>query len=127
MRPRLDDLNLSIGKKTRLGRLLYKYGPANGTLLLLPIDQGLEHGPVDFLSNPDSEDPEFQLKLAKDGNYSGIVFHIGLAEKYMKKYAGDVPLVLKLNGKTNIPSEDEAFSPLDASVEDAVRLGADAV
>ena len=127
MRPRLDDLNLSIGKKTRLGRLLYKYGPANGTLLLLPIDQGLEHGPVDFLSNPDSEDPEFQLKLAKDGNYSGIVFHIGLAEKYMKKYAGDVPLVLKLNGKTNIPAEDEAFSPLDASVEDAVRLGADAV
>lgn len=126
-RPALKELDLSLGKRTRLHRLLYRNGPANGTLLLLPIDQGLEHGPVDFFANPDSEDPLFQLKLAKQGGYSGIVFHVGLAQKYMKEVAGEVPLVLKLNGKTNVPKDDYAFSPQTASVEDAVRLGADAV
>lgn len=61
------------------------------------------------------------------GNFSGIALHVGLAEKYQMRYAGRVPLLLKVNGKTNIPSDDEAFSPLTSSVEDAVRLGADAV
>jgi class I fructose-bisphosphate aldolase len=95
--------------------------------MFLPIDQGLEHGPRDFWDNPESQDPEFQLRLAEEGNFSAIVFQIGLAEKYMGRYAGRVPLVLKLNGKTEIPSDDEALSPVNASVEDAVRLGADAV
>ncbi|HAL61491.1 MAG TPA: fructose-bisphosphate aldolase, partial [Chloroflexi bacterium] len=126
-RPNLEDLDLSLGKRTRLYRLLYKYGPGNGTMLLLPIDHGLEHGPRDFLANPPSQDPEYQLRLAKEGGFSGIVFHIGLAQKHMGGYAGEVPLILKLNGKTNIPSEAYAFSPQTASVEDAVRLGADAV
>jgi class I fructose-bisphosphate aldolase len=126
-RPSLDDLGLSPGKRARLHRMLYEYGPANGTLLLLPIDQGLEHGPVDFFDNPDSIDPDFQYELALDGNYSGIALHYGLASKYFAKYAGKIPLVLKINGKTNIPSDDDPFSPLTATVEDAVRLGADAV
>jgi class I fructose-bisphosphate aldolase len=126
-RPTLDELDLSLGKRTRMHRLLHEHGPANGTLLLLPIDQGLEHGPIDFFPNPPSADPDYQCRLARDGGYSGIVFHVGLASKYMKEYAGTVPLVLKLNGKTGIPSDAEAFSALEASVEDAVRLGADAV
>ncbi len=123
----LDDLELSPGKRARLHRMLYQHGPGNGLGMFLPIDQGLEHGPRDFWDNPDSQDPEFQLRLAEEGNFSAIVFQIGLAEKYMGKFAGRVPLVLKLNGKTEIPPDDEALSPLNASVEDAVRLGADAV
>lgn len=123
----LDQMDLSVGKKTRLYRLLYEYGPGNGTLLVLPIDQGLEHGPMDFFVNPDAADPEFQFKLALEGGYSGIACHIGLAEKYHRLYAGRVPLVLKLNGKTCVPPDDDAFSPLTSTVEDAVRLGADAV
>jgi len=123
----MAELGLSPGKRTKLQRLLYKYGPANGTLLFLPIDQGLEHGPRDFFPNPPSADPIFQLELAKRGNYSGIVLHYGLARKYMKDYAGEVPLVLKLNGKTEVPPDDEAFSPQTATVEDALYLGADAV
>lgn len=126
-RPTLDDLDLSLGKRTRLYRMMYEHGPGNGTLLFLPIDQGLEHGPIDFFDNPASADPEYQLKLALEGGYSGIVFHIGLAQKYMRKYVGRVPLVLKLNGKTNIPPDNYALSPQTATVEDAVRLGADAV
>ncbi|MFI5272398.1 MAG: class I fructose-bisphosphate aldolase [Ktedonobacterales bacterium] len=126
-RPTLADMNLEIGKRTRLHRLMYRHGPGNGTLLLLPIDQGLEHGPRDFFPNPPSKNPEFQLRLAKEGNFSGIVFQYGNAEKYMQQYAGEVPLVLKLNGKTEIPPDQAPISPLIASVEDAVRLGADAV
>ena len=126
-RPRLDDLQLSTGKRTRLYRMLYQHGPGNGIAMLLPIDQGLEHGPRDFFDSPEAQDPEFQLRLAEEGNYSAIVFQVGLAEKYMYRYAGRVPLVLKLNGKTEIPPDDEAFSPLNATVTDAVRLGADAV
>ncbi len=123
----LADMNLSTGKKTRLSRLLYGAGPGNGTLMFLPIDQGLEHGPRDFFPNPPAKDPEFQLQLAKEGKFSGIVFQVGIASKYMAKFAGQVPLVLKLNGKTEIPADKSPLSPMLASVEDAVRLGADAV
>ena len=124
----LNDLDyLSTGKRTRLHRLMYQNGPANGTLLMLPIDQGLEHGPRDFFANPDSANPEFQLKLAVEGRYSGIVFQYGIAEKYMRNFVGQVPLIVKLNGKTEIPSDAESFSSCLASVEDAAALGADAV
>jgi len=126
-RPALRSLGLGPGKMARLKRLLYGHGPGGGTMLVLPIDQGLEHGPVDFFANPDSLDPRYQYELARDGQFSAIALHIGLAEKYFHEYAGDVPLILKLNGKTGIPSDAQAFSALTGTVEDAVRLGADAV
>ena len=123
----LEELDLPTGKRARLYRLLYKYGPGNGRLMILPIDQGLEHGPRDFFVNPESLNPEFQLRLALEGGFSAIAFQVGLAEKYLRAFAGKVPLILKINGKTEIPPDDEAFSPCSASVEDAIRLGADAV
>jgi len=126
-RPSLSSLDLSPGKRTRLKRLLYQHGPGGGTLLVLPIDQGLEHGPVDFFENPAALDPDYQFRLAMEGRFSAIALHIGLAAKYFHHYAGEVPLILKLNGKTGIPSDAEAFSSLTGTVEDAVRLGADAV
>jgi class I fructose-bisphosphate aldolase len=126
-RPTFEDLNLSTGKRARLYTMMYEHGPANGTLMLLPIDQGLEHGPIDFFDNPDALDTDWVLRLAVEGNFSGIAYHIGLAEKYHQQYAGRVPLILKINGKTNIPPDDNSFSPLTSSVEDAVRLGASAV
>jgi class I fructose-bisphosphate aldolase len=123
----LQALSLGHGKRVRLWRLLYAHGPANGTLLVLPLDQGLEHGPSDFLPNPAALDTDFQFRLALEGRYSAIALGVGLAERYFGEYAGRVPLILKLNGKTNIPDDAAATSPLFASVEDAVRLGADAV
>jgi class I fructose-bisphosphate aldolase len=95
--------------------------------MILPLDQGLEHGPADFFPNPDALDPDYQFRLAAAGRYSAIALGIGLAEKHMGDYCGQVPLVLKLNGKTNIPGDEEAVSGAYASVLDAVRLGADAV
>jgi fructose-bisphosphate aldolase, class I len=118
---------LSPGKRTRLRRLLFEFGPGNGTLMLLPIDQGIEHGPRDFFPNPASKDPEYQFRLAAEAGYSALACQIGMAEKYYPDYAGQVPLILKVNGRTDVPPSDEALSTTNSSVEDAVRLGADAV
>jgi len=126
-RPTLGTLGLNTGKKARLNRILFHHGLRNGTALFLPYDQGLEHGPRDFFANPAASDPRYIIKLAQEGGFNGIVVQVGLAEKFYWDYAGEVPLILKLNGKTEIPSDAEAFSPLHATVEEAVRLGADAV
>lgn len=125
--PSFSLLSLAQGKRARLWRLLYAHGPGNGTLMVLPLDQGLEHGPTDFFPNPPALDTSYQVRLALDGGYSAIALGVGLAEKYLHEHAGEVPLILKLNGKTNIADDAEATSPAFATVEDAVRLGADAV
>src|SRR5689334_986477 len=126
-RLRLGQCGLSAGKKARLHRILYKHGLGNGTALFLPYDQGLEHGPRDFFADPIAADPKYIVRLAIAGEFNGIAIQIGLAEKFFWDYAGEIPLILKLNGKTDIPSDAAALSPVHASVEDAVRLGADAV
>ena len=95
---------LPPGKRARLHRLLFEFGPGNGTLMLLPIDQGIEHGPRDFFPNPASKDPDYQFRLAAEAGYSALACQIGMAEKYYPDYAGRVPLILKVNGKTDIPS-----------------------
>ena len=123
----LGGQGLNTGKKARLHRILYQFGLRNGTALLLPYDQGLEHGPRDFFANPAASDPAYIARLALDGGFNGIAMQIGLAEKFYWDYAGEVPLILKLNGKTDIPPDAAALSPVHATVDDAVRLGADAV
>jgi class I fructose-bisphosphate aldolase len=126
-RPPLSELGLSAGKKARLRRILFQHGLGNGTAIFLPYDQGLEHGPRDFFANPAAADPRYIIKLAVEGQFNGVAIQVGNANKFYWEFAGEVPLVLKINGKTEIPPDDEALSPLNASVEDAVRLGADAV
>ena len=79
---------LAPGKRARLHRLLFEFGPGNGTLMLLPIDQGIEHGPRDFFPNPASKDPDYQFRLAAEAGYSALACQIGLAEKYYPDYAG---------------------------------------
>lgn len=126
-RPGLTRLGLDTGKKARLHRILFRHGLRNGTALFLPYDQGLEHGPRDFFANPGASDPAYIVRLALEGGFNGIAIQIGLAEKFYWDYAGEVPMILKLNGKTDIPPDDDALSLVHASVADAVRLGADAV
>ena len=126
-RPALDQLGLGLGKKARLHRILYEHGVGNGTAIFLPYDHGLEHGPRDFAGHPESGDPRHVIRLAVEGGFNGVALQIGLAGKFFWEYAGEVPLVLKLNGKTDIPSPPDPVSPVNATVEEAVRLGADAV
>jgi class I fructose-bisphosphate aldolase len=116
------DREWGLGKRTRLRRL-FSGGPA----WLLRVDQGLEQGPGVFATQPDSANPAVALNLALRSGYSGVIVPVGLAEHAFAPLAGAVPLVLKLNGKTAIPPDDEALAPLTATVEDAVRLGADAI
>jgi class I fructose-bisphosphate aldolase len=126
-RPALDQLGLGLGKKARLHRILHEHGVGNGTAIFLPYDHGLEHGPRDFAGHLESADPRRVIRLAVEGGFNGVALQIGLAGKFYWEYAGEVPLVLKLNGKTDIPSPADPVSPVNATVEEAVRLGADAV
>ncbi len=99
---------------------------SKGKALYLAYDQGLEHGPIDF--NDDSVDPEYVLDIAVRGGYSGVILQKGVAEKYYtgSRYASEVPLILKLNGKTSLAT-GEPFSPLICTVAEARGLGASAV
>jgi class I fructose-bisphosphate aldolase len=126
-RSSLDQLGLGLGKKARLHRILHEHGVGNGTAIFLPYDHGLEHGPKDFAGHLESGDPRHIIRLAVEGGFNGVALQIGLAGKFYWEYAGEVPLVLKLNGKTDIPSPADPVSPVNATVEEAVRLGADAV
>lgn len=109
--------------KRRLGRLA-----PGGRAMILAYDQGFEHGPRDFLKNPDSSNFEYILGIAGKGGFTGLVVHWGLAEKYNKKILdSDVGLILKLNGKSELYTEDDPYSPQLYSVEDAMSLGATAV
>ncbi len=126
-RPTLNDLDLSVGKRVRLGRMLNEFGPGGSTLLVLPVDQGMEHGPRDFFTNPASLHPNYVFSLAADNGYSAIAVQYGLANRYIGRYAGRVPLILKINGKSEIPPAGAPRSPLTSRVEDAVRIGADAI
>jgi class I fructose-bisphosphate aldolase len=126
-RSSLDQLGLGLGKKARLHRILHEHGVGNGTAIFLPYDHGLEHGPKDFAGHLESGDPRHIIRLAVEGGFNGVALQIGLAGKFYWEYAGEVPLVLKLNGKTDIPSPSDPVSPVNATVEEAVRLGADAV
>ncbi|MAG53083.1 MAG: fructose-bisphosphate aldolase [Nanoarchaeota archaeon] len=94
----------------------------DGKTLILAYDQGLEHGPSDF--DEKNVNPEYILKIAKEGKFNAVAFHKGIAEKYRELIK--TPLVLKLNGKTNISKEDP-ISPTVCSVEEAVKLKADAI
>lgn len=109
-----------IGESTRLSRII-----KNGKILILAMDQGMEHGPVDF--NDKNIDPDFVFKIAEKGGYTGFAVQKGIAYQYMENYAGKTPLILKLNGRTAINPKDEIYSSPLASVKEAVKLGADAI
>ncbi|HLC78021.1 MAG TPA: fructose-bisphosphate aldolase [Candidatus Nanoarchaeia archaeon] len=96
-----------------------------GKALFLAYDQGLEHGPLDF--NDKNVDPLYVIDIAKKGKYTGIVFQKGIAEKYRKEIKrSKIPLIVKLNGKTNLVEGDPISLQL-CSVDEAVKLGARAV
>ncbi len=103
----------------------------NGKALFLAYDQGLEHGPTDF--NDENIDPTNILKIGISGEYTGVIFQKGIAEKYYTSslYFDEIkrklPLIIKLNGKTNLVTDDDPYSPILCTVDEAVKLGALAV
>lgn len=100
----------------------------NDKVMILAYDQGFEHGPRDFLEHPECSNFEYILDIAQKGKFTGLVLHAGLAEKYAGEIADSgVPLILKLNGKSELFTEEDPFSPQLYSVEDAITLCASAV
>jgi class I fructose-bisphosphate aldolase len=96
-----------------------------GKVLILAMDQGMEHGPADF--NARNINPEYVCEIAAKGGFTGFAVQKGVARHYKENYSGKVPLILKLNGRTNIVPKEEAYSSQVCSVKEAVALGADAV
>lgn len=96
----------------------------NGKTLFLAYDQGMEHGPTDF--NLKNVDPNYIMDIALEGHYNGVILQHGTAEKYYQDYYKDIPLVVKLNGHTNL-TKNEPVSRQICSVERAMKLGASAV
>ncbi len=107
-------------KETHLGGIV-----KNGKVLILAMDQGMEHGPKDF--NKTNINPEYVCDIACRGGFTGFALQKGMAKHYKENYTGKVPLILKLNGRTNIVPKDECYSSPIAGVKEAVDLGADAV
>lgn len=97
----------------------------NGKAFFLAYDQGLEHGPEDF--NDKNVDPRYIIDIAKKGKFNALILQKGIAEKYNKEIKkAKVPLIIKLNGKTNLVKGDPISKQLCA-VKEAIMLGASAV
>jgi len=97
----------------------------NGKALFLAYDQGFEHGPTDF--SEENVDPGKVLEIADSGYFTGVILQKGIAEKYFWKKKYRVPLIVKLNGKTNLVKDIDPYSPQICSVEEALSYGASAV
>jgi fructose-bisphosphate aldolase, class I len=117
------------GTLTNLARML-NHGTLAGTgkMVILPVDQGFEHGPHrSFAPNPPGYDPDYHFQLAIDAGCNAYAAPLGFLEASAGKFAGEVPLILKLNNSDSLAKMSEPASAVTASVKDAVRLGCAAV
>ena len=115
------------GTKGNLARILME-GKLGGTgkLVILPVDQGFEHGPArSFAPNPAAYDPHYHFQLALDAGLSAYAAPLGMIEAGADTYAGAIPTILKVNSSNSLAtSKDQAVT---GSVNDALRLGCSAI
>jgi class I fructose-bisphosphate aldolase len=119
----------NVGTKTNLARLM-NHGTLAGTgkFVILPVDQGFEHGPArSFSPNPPSYDPDYHFQLAIDSGCNAYAAPLGFLEASADKYAGQIPLILKLNNSDTLAKMDQPCSAVTGSVKDALRLGCTAI
>ncbi len=117
------------GVLTNLFRLL-NHGRLGGTgyMTILPVDQGFEHGPGrSFASNPPAYDPLYHFQFAIDAGLNAYASLLGFLEAGAAEFAGQIPLILKLNSHDLLHSEQDPLGAQTASVKDALRLGCVAV
>src|SRR3984957_16478821 len=120
----------SPGTKANLARMLMQ-GRLGGTgrLVILPVDQGFEHGPArSFAPNPEAYDPHYHFELAIEAGLSAYAAPLGMIEAGADTYAGAIPLILKVNSSTSLMPKDQAPNQaVTASVKDALRHGCKAI
>ena len=117
------------GTRTNLARIL-NHGRLAGTgrVVILPVDQGFEHGPArSFAVNPPAYDPAYHFRLAIDAGCNAYAAPLGFLEAGAAEFAGEVPLILKMNNHDVLHDEKDPLSAVTASVKDALRLGCVAV
>ena len=114
------------GTLTNMARIL-NHGRIGGSgkMVILPVDQGFEHGPArSFAKNPDGYDPAFHFNLAIESGCNAYAAPLGSLEACARDYAGDIPLILKINNSDSLVTQKEnPISALTSSVDDALRLG----
>ena len=115
------------GTKANLARILMegKLG-GSGKLVILPVDQGFEHGPArSFAPNPDAYDPHYHYELAIDAGLSAYAAPLGMLEAGADTFAGAIPTILKVNSSNSLAAaKDQAVT---GTVNDALRLGCSAI
>lgn len=117
------------GTLTNMYRLL-NTGTLAGTgkMVILPVDQGFEHGPArSFAQNPAGYDPEYHVQLAIDSGCNAYAAPLGFIEAVAGKYAGQMPLILKLNNSDSLAKPAAPISALTGTVDEALRLGCVAI
>jgi class I fructose-bisphosphate aldolase len=117
------------GVLAHLARLL-NHGRLGGTgrMVILPVDQGFEHGPArSFAPNPEAYDPRYHFRLAVDAGCSAYAAPLGFLGAGAVEFAGEIPLILKLNSHDLLADEPDPLGAQTASVADALRLGCAAV
>ncbi len=117
------------GTRTNIARLL-NHGRLGGTgrLVILPVDQGFEHGPArSFAPNPPAYNPHYHFDLALEAGCNGYAAPLGFLEAGAADYAGELPLILKLNNSDSLYSGKDPCPALTGSVDDALRLGCVAI
>lgn len=116
------------GVKANLARMMNAGRLAGtGKFVILPVDQGFEHGPArSFAPNPPAYDPRYHVELAIEAGCNAYAAPLGFLEAIASDYAGDIPLILKLNNSDSL-SKVEPCSAVTGSVEDALRLGCAAI
>jgi fructose-bisphosphate aldolase, class I len=117
------------GVKTNLARML-NHGALGGTgkMVILPVDQGFEHGPArSFAPNPEGYDPDYHCQLAIDAGCNAYAAPLGFIESVADKYAGQIPLILKLNNSDTLAKIEQPCSAVTGGVKDALRLGCVAI
>ncbi len=117
------------GTLTNLARIL-NHGRLGGTgkLVILPVDQGFEHGPArSFAPNPPAYDPRYHFQLALDAGCNAYAAPLGFLEAGAREFAGEIPLILKVNDHDLLQDEKDPIQALTSGVEDALRLGCAAI
>ncbi len=117
------------GVKTNLARLLNSGRLAGtGKLVILPVDQGFEHGPArSFAMNPGGYDPNYHFELAIESGCNAYAAPLGFIEAAAARHAGEIPLILKINNHDVLHDEKDPLPSLTSSVRDALRLGCVAI
>lgn len=114
------------GSLTNFARIL-NHGRIGGSgkMVILPVDQGFEHGPArSFAKNPDGYDPTYHINLAIESGCNAYAAPLGSIELVARDYAGEIPLILKVNNSDSlVGTADGPISALTSGVDDALRLG----